>query len=437
MNLRRAALLVILLKVLPVNGQLVTVLSVNFNNGQWGSGWSYAGDVPEFVGSSGAMGLRLKNAAMQSVPVNVPPFFPMAFIPVPGGYSPQFAYELDAGCVSELGPIPGLLETGYAMLCWFDGTNVTGVLHYLGFNGTTTYSYSAWSSGNAPPATGTFGVLLAADVYEGIDPDAAAIFDDIFVHRVPYSAAADQIRFMLDGAFDGVLGKMRGDLVDQGLIQLTEPYTALGYPQVGGGGETTTAAVLNLNLPVHKAVDWVRLELRNATNPAQLVSTIQCLVLSNGSLLRGADGGPPFFPVPPGSYYVVVRHRNHLGVMTAAPVYLSATTGIHTAIDFRSASTATYGTDARRVRGSTMTLWPGDVNADHVVKYTGAGNDRDPILTAIGGTVPTATLSGQYRAEDVNLDGVVKYTGAGNDRDIILQTVGGSIPTNVRVEQVP
>jgi len=78
-----------------------------------------------------------------------------------------------------------------------------------------------------------------------------------------------------------------------------------------------------------------------------------------------------------------------------------------------------------------------DVNRDGMVKYVGANNDRDPILQNIGGTVPTATLSGQYRSEDLNLDGVVKYSCAGNDREIVLQTSGGVVPTAVRIQQIP
>lgn len=78
-----------------------------------------------------------------------------------------------------------------------------------------------------------------------------------------------------------------------------------------------------------------------------------------------------------------------------------------------------------------------DVNRDGMVKYVGANNDRDPILQAIGGTVPTAKLSGQYRSEDLNLDGVVKYSCAGNEREIILQTIGGMVPTAVRIQQIP
>ena len=50
--------------------------------------------------------------------------------------------------------------------------------------------------------------------------------------------------------------------------------------------------------------------------------------------------------------------------------------------------------------------------------------------------MPTNTVGG-YRSEDVNLDGTVKYTGENNDRDPILQAVGGSVPTNVKEGSLP
>jgi hypothetical protein len=58
------------------------------------------------------------------------------------------------------------------------------------------------------------------------------------------------------------------------------------------------------------------------------------------------------------------------------------------------------------------------------------------LLSRIGGGVPTATVAGYFK-EDINMDGVVRYTGAGNDRDIILQSIGGSVPTNTRSAQLP
>ncbi|MBK6832596.1 MAG: hypothetical protein IPG92_18515 [Flavobacteriales bacterium] len=71
-----------------------------------------------------------------------------------------------------------------------------------------------------------------------------------------------------------------------------------------------------------------------------------------------------------------------------------------------------------------------------MLKYTGADNDRDPILQAIGGSVPTNTITG-YLMEDVNMDGVVKYVGTANDRDPILQNIGGSVPTNTLQGALP
>ncbi|MFZ1687350.1 MAG: hypothetical protein WAU70_08010, partial [Flavobacteriales bacterium] len=122
------------------------------------------------------------------------------------------------------------------------------------------------------------------------------------------------------------------------------------------------------------------------------------------------------------------------GMMTAAPVTITAP-GI-SVIDFTLPGTALYGTAAMSTNGGVRTQWSGNVVRDGSLRYTGASNDRDPILVAVGGTVPTATTTG-YRVEDVNMDAVVKYTGANNDRDPILVSVGGTIPTAVRMEQLP
>jgi len=105
-------------------------------------------------------------------------------------------------------------------------------------------------------------------------------------------------------------------------------------------------------------------------------------------------------------------------------------------VDLTASTTLTYGTDARKAIGNVRVLWAGDVTFNDQVKYTGTGNDRDPILVRIGGSLVTNTVNGYY-TEDVNLDGVVKYTGVDNDRDPVLVTIGGSIPTAVRNAQMP
>ena len=119
--------------------------------------------------------------------------------------------------------------------------------------------------------------------------------------------------------------------------------------------------------------------------------------------------------------------------MTAAAIDLTLFTGT---VDFTDTTvTPLYGTKAEFFTGSASCLWMGDVIPDGIVKYTGTNNDRDPILTRVGVSPPTATKTG-YWPEDTNLDYVVKYLGADNDRDPILSVVGGST-TATRSEQLP
>ncbi|MBS1583501.1 MAG: hypothetical protein JST66_14970 [Bacteroidetes bacterium] len=250
--------------------------------------------------------------------------------------------------------------------------------------------------------------------------------------------AAPQVRVSakawLDGAYDSGSGQMRDDLRAAGLVPTGEPYTALGFAQVGnGGGETCSAGVLAVT-GGNAVVDWVRLELRSSAVPSTLVCSRQALLQRDGDIVDTDGTSPVSFSVASGSYYVAVRHRNHLGAMTAAAVALTSSA---TTVDLRSNATATYGTEARKAVGAAMVLWCGNVFRDATLKYTGANNDRDPILVRIGGAIPTATITGGYYLEDTNLDGTVKYTGASNDRDPILSNVGGSVPTATRTEQLP
>jgi hypothetical protein len=241
------------------------------------------------------------------------------------------------------------------------------------------------------------------------------------------------LRMMLDGPFDATTGVMNDGLRASGLVPALEPYSALGYTQAaGGGGQLVQSGVL-ARTGNDAIVDWVQVELRDAATPATVVATCPALLQRDGDVVAENGTAPIAFRAANGSYHVAVRHRNHLGCMTAGPIALSNTA---TSIDLRDPATATFGTGARRVNGSVATLWPGEVLRDGSVKYVGQDNDRDPVLTAVGGTTPNSTAPG-YLPGDVNLDGVVKYVGENNDRDPILLNVGGTAPNNVRTQQLP
>ena len=66
-------------------------------------------------------------------------------------------------------------------------------------------------------------------------------------------------------------------------------------------------------------------------------------MLSDGSVVD-LDGSSQvkFNGIVPGNYYIVIRHRNHLPIMSANPVNLSFTNSL--LYDFSTAQTQAYGT---------------------------------------------------------------------------------------------
>jgi len=242
-----------------------------------------------------------------------------------------------------------------------------------------------------------------------------------------------RLRAFLGGAYAPGSGLMRDDLRNAGLVPLTEPYTALGYGYIGSSGGTVTPARLAETGP-NAVVDWVVVELRNKLTPSIIVASRSALVERDGDVVAPDGQARLVFNVPANDYHIAVRHRNHLAAMSATFIRLDAG---EAALDLTLATTATYGSQARATMSNgRMALWSGDVSRNGQLSYVGNGNDRDPILVAIGGSVPTNTIAG-YRLEDVDLNGVIRYVGQGNDRDPVLFNLGGSTPTAVRLQQLP
>ncbi|MEZ4740316.1 MAG: M36 family metallopeptidase [Flavobacteriales bacterium] len=242
------------------------------------------------------------------------------------------------------------------------------------------------------------------------------------------------LNMALEGPFDTNTGLMRDDLRTKGLLPLVEPYTALGHTHSGGGGNEEMAPGLLSTKGPHALVDWVLLELRDGNDPTNIVATKSALLRRDGTVVDITGSTDLAFPIPLDVYYLRAAHRNHLGSMLATGLEFDIPAPV---LDFRDPDPSLIlGAEARKLLGGTAVLWAGDVNGNGQIKYTGGGNDRDRILSVIGGVVPTTIASG-YLPADVDLNGEVKYTGANNDRDRILQNIGGVVPTNTRNETMP
>jgi hypothetical protein len=117
----------------------------------------------------------------------------------------------------------------------------------------------------------------------------------------------------LEGPYEG--GNMGTDLKDGGLIPLNQPYNISPWFYTG----TESVATIPANV-----VDWVLVELRDATDasaalPGTSVETQAAFILNNGSVV-GLNGSSvlQFTASISNDPYVVVWHRNHLGVLSAS-----------------------------------------------------------------------------------------------------------------------
>ena len=248
-------------------------------------------------------------------------------------------------------------------------------------------------------------------------------------------------KVMLAGPYNTALGLMSDSLRTNNLLPTTEPYSTapLNFPQISyPGGETVSQSILSIN-GNDAIVDWIFLELRSAINPTIIVATKRALLQRDGDIVSATDGiSPILFPNQVnGNYYLSVKHRNHLGVMTASPLTLSSTT---TSINFSSEAPVWINpliqNPPRKTDGIVRLLYVGDANTNKNVKYNGTSNDKDRVLNTVGTMSPNNIVTG-YRIEDVNMDSKVKYNSADNDRTIILNSVGSSTPNTILFQHTP
>ena len=364
-------------------------------------------------------------------------------VPSNNSPSPLFIYH----------EVPYNATSGYLATCWSRSLVANSAGWNLRFAWIVSGGQSYWG-GNAVTGSNTTEAWIAMEHSDILTYNYGGTFaiiiefsssvpqdnwvDNVEVTILPANTPILSVQVLLGGnvAIDGT--SMTDGLRATGQVPLAEPYSALGYPQfAGGGGETCIPGLFDASI-FWPGVDWVRIELRSASNPSTIVATRQAVVDRYGNVRDHNGDTRLVFNVPMGDYHVAIRHRNHLGCMTAVPKTFAVWDyPPGEGVSFSTPATATWGIGARKIVGSTALLWPGDANGDGVIKYAGVNNDRDLVLQAIGGVVPTNTLNNVYDRRDLNLDGIVKYTGTGNDRDVILESIGGAVPTNTRVQQLP
>jgi hypothetical protein len=229
--------------------------------------------------------------------------------------------------------------------------------------------------------------------------------------------------FFLEGPFNGAT--MNPDLYNDNLLPLQQPYNTAPWNYAG----TEQVAAIPFN-----TVDWVLVELRQAASPelalpaTKLPGWPKAYFVNSIGKLTAPDGQTPTIghPVVTQNLYIVIRHRNHIDVMSAGALLSDGNTYTYS---FTGSISSAYGGGAgyKEIAPGTFGLASGDIDADGKV----FASDFVDWATGSGSL-------GVYAAPDVDFDGNVFASDfvqwAGNSG--INHPVESS-PVPVYISQVP
>ncbi|MEM6345943.1 MAG: lamin tail domain-containing protein [Bacteroidota bacterium] len=234
------------------------------------------------------------------------------------------------------------------------------------------------------------------------------------------------ISLWLEGPFDPMQQLMGDALRTLNLLPRQEPFTALGNFTILGEweGDSLSNAVLNIS-GAAAIVDWIWVELRDANDSTQTLAARPALIRRDGKIVDLDGKSALSFPeLSSGNYFLVVRHRNHLGVMSATAQNLDNTASL---IDF--STLATYGTDALKDLGNGQKgLWTGDVNGDGQIVFQGGNNDATQIFIKVLSDPANSSFARNYVVSaydnaDLNMDGQIIFQGGQTDISEIFISV--------------
>lgn len=209
----------------------------------------------------------------------------------------------------------------------------------------------------------------------------------------------------LQGAFTnpnmGEESLMRDDLRVAGLVPIVSPY---------GDGFTVDVTVFNTTGST-AVVDWVQVQLRDATDSNLVIESQSALLLRNGNIVTIDGISDLTFAQSMGNYHVAILHRNHLGVLTANSVSLSSSV---TNLDLSSNMNAANGGPLalRDMGNGVFAIYAGDVTSDGNILNTDISN----AISNSGGI-------NIYSGADANMDGNILNT----DIALIIQPNAGRI----------
>ncbi len=258
--------------------------------------------------------------------------------------------------------------------CWYNGE----MNYYVYNNDTIPMEHSAYSGDECGHVNGLSAIQKGNAVWwmmarlRGWQPGTRSL----------------NIKAFMEGNFNGT--EMNTDLNLQGFLPLNQPFN---IPPLNYSGSESVAAI-----PGNNVVDWVLLEVRDAaTVQSATANTVvirkAAFILNDGKIVD-LDG---FSPVPfTGSInqglFIVLRQRNHLGIISSLPLTESNNEYQY---DFTDGSGKANGLNSQKqIAPGVWGMLSGDGNMDGIINNADKSAYWSPYSGAKG-----------YRSGDFNLNG--------------------------------
>jgi hypothetical protein len=257
------------------------------------------------------------------------------------------------------------------------------------------------------------------------------------------------LKVFLQGAYNTTLSRHKDVSTNWALAlnnnALGQPYNTAAFGNYAGT-ESVSPGFFTSSVATTDITDWVLLELRDQTTPATVIAKRAAFVREDGVVVD-LDGisNVVFGGVANGSYFLVIRHRNHLPIRTAVTIAvdgsLSATAPA--LYDMTTAQAQAYQNGAittnaaMKDNAGVFSMWGGNANSNTQSRASGGQSINDYLYlanTVLGGNIglilgpPSSAVV--YNSADMNMDGVVRSSGGQsiNDYLFLVNTVlGGNI----------
>ena len=177
-----------------------------------------------------------------------------------------------------------------------------------------------------------------------------------------------------------------------GLLPVSDPYD----------GSSTYDDIYNVQGVAGTVVDWVRVEIRNGLDPHFLLEAKNLLLKTNGKIVD-MEGREPIFSFQSIPVRVVVKHRNHVPIMSNALNFTEAAINYDFTTSLLQASSLKDDPAQMIQVNGVWCMWAGDVN-----DVLDMGIDATDYNTVFFSN--TSAPFDVYIREDLNMDGGIDVT---------------------------